>query len=263
MKSIACREHGGTFQIESRRGRPPVRCTDENPCTANPIIRVKTATGGKRIKAKAVPRSPEARLAQARAENPRPVRTREQVVDAGVAESATPVKRTRKPAVQPAEVVTTVNPSVPLAHAARKRLEPLGWHCKGVATGTQARVTATRGDELLILVWVDGVVKAQEYVLWNQNKHTANGMPAHSLKFDPDELTDAELVRNISGMRVTWWNALAGTEEHAIVSPDKVQIEHAYSGSGEETPGSRVVKFVAIDQGFRAFRASALLKVGR
>ena len=32
MKVIQCREHGGSFEIESRRGRPPVRCTDENPC---------------------------------------------------------------------------------------------------------------------------------------------------------------------------------------------------------------------------------------
>lgn len=255
MKSITCREHGGTFEIESRRGRPPVRCTDENPCTVERANRAKQAriTGSKRIKATAVPR----KLTDAESVERR---TRDR---AAILAPEPPRKRARKPAVVAAEATVTVNPSVPLAHAARKRLEPLGWHCKGVATGTQARVTATRGDELLILVWVDGVVKAQEYVLWNQNKHTANGMPAHSLKFDPDELTDAELVRNISGMRVTWWNALAGTEEHAIVSPDKVQIEHAYSGSGEETPGSRVVKFVAIDQGFRAFRASALLKVGR
>ncbi|HEY6018386.1 MAG TPA: hypothetical protein VIY48_00345 [Candidatus Paceibacterota bacterium] len=33
MKRIACREHGGTFEIVAKRGRPPVRCTEDNPCS--------------------------------------------------------------------------------------------------------------------------------------------------------------------------------------------------------------------------------------
>lgn len=270
MKSITCREHGGTFEIESRRGRPPVRCTDENPCTANPIIRVKTATGGKRIKAKAVPRSPEARLAQARAENPRPVRTREQVVDAGVAESATPVRRTRKPAVKPAEVTTTVNLSIPLAHAVKGRLEPLGWLCKGrawFAEGPEsigmAEVTASRGEELLTIAWADGTLVNQDYSLWNMEKPSKNNKPATRLRFDPDELTDSELVRELSGMRITWWNSLGQTEETGIVSPTKITIEHSFSGSGEETPADRIIKFVNLNHGSRSIRVGALLRVGR
>lgn len=95
-------------------------------------------------------------------------------------------------------------------------------------------------------------------------KPSDNGMPKHALPFDPDELSDSELIRAISGMEVTWWNRIAKSRESATVSPDKVNITHAYNATGDEVPGDRVITFVDYaGSGFRSFRAGALLKIGK
>src|SRR5690348_5253815 len=33
MKTLQCRDHGGTFTVIPKRGRPPVRCSPDNVCT--------------------------------------------------------------------------------------------------------------------------------------------------------------------------------------------------------------------------------------
>jgi hypothetical protein len=125
-------------------------------------------------------------------------------------------------------------------------------------------MTATRGEELLTIVWQAGSLFSQNYSLWSTMKPSDNGMPKHSLPFDPDELSDSELIRALSGMEVTWWNRIAKASESATVSPDKVNITHAYNATGDEVPGDRVVTFVDHSgSGFRSFRAGALLKIGR
>lgn len=185
------------------------------------------------------------------------------------------------------------NPSVAPAMAAKKRLELLGWTCKGRAwvrspdeqlhIGTQAwtniartlaEVTAVRGEELLVMVWADGECVQQDYSAWTtiesgDAQAAANGMPKAlqakrtAMGFDPFELSDMELIRRLSGMKVTWWNKLAGSEMTGVVSGVKVQIEKSYDGRGNELPADRIVKFNdQHDGGFRAFRIAALIKVG-
>jgi hypothetical protein len=125
-----------------------------------------------------------------------------------------------------------------------------------------AQMTATRGSESLVITWNDGKLASQDYNLWH-NRRSLNGMPARKLKFNPDEMTDRELIRAISGMKVTWWNTLGKTEETYVVSGDRLSIEHFYASNGEEDTGRRIVKF--LDQngnGYRHFHAEALLKVG-
>jgi len=125
-----------------------------------------------------------------------------------------------------------------------------------------AEVTAVRGSESLVITWNDGKVIRQDYNLWH-NRRSLNGMPPYKLKFNPDEMTDRELIRQISGMKVTWWNTLGKTEETYVVSGDKLSIEHFYTSNGEEDTGRRIVKF--LDQngnGYRHFHVEALIKVG-
>jgi hypothetical protein len=36
FRQIICGVHGGTFNIPMRRGRPPSKCAEFNPCTLHP-----------------------------------------------------------------------------------------------------------------------------------------------------------------------------------------------------------------------------------
>lgn len=156
-----------------------------------------------------------------------------------------------------AEAPLTVNPSLPLAKAAKERLVALGWVCEGRAQGVTATVNARRGDETLLLEWDAGKIVTQNYSLFSEDPRE-NGIPAHRLNFEPAEVTDSELVRLISGMKVTWWNTLAGSTESGIVGK-KVSIEHLY----DDDTSKRIVKFIDHGGGgFRAFHDTALLKVG-
>jgi hypothetical protein len=166
-----------------------------------------------------------------------------------------------------AKVNTSPNQSALKAYEARYRLEPLGWQVTGRAWVEGelrcAEITAVRGTETLFIKWVNGVMESERYVVWD-DKPSANNRPAHRLGFDPDEMPDRELVQALSGMKVTWWNALGQSEETAIIPGAKVVIEHAYSGIGDETPADRIIKFVDVaGSGFRAFRVGALLKIGK
>lgn len=166
------------------------------------------------------------------------------------------------------------NASLPMAQVAKAKLEVLGWTAKGRAWEEQpsddgdpggqqmAMVTASRGEETISLTWQDGVLVDQQYSLWSE-KPSDNGKPPSKLDINPNEMTDRELVHMISGMKVTWWNSLARSNESAIVGT-KLTIEHVYdtAENGLETV-KRLVKFVDHSGGgYRAFHVDALLKVG-
>jgi len=233
MNSYRCRDHGGTFYVQSRRGRPPVRCTEDNLCKQD--------------------------------NEGTPKRTRKELVERSMPISKAPTKHE---AVITSPVKPPANKSVLQAQACKAELEALGWTAKGRGWveeshgAAMAQVTATRGSESLVITWNDGKLANQDYNLWH-NRRSLNGMPARKMKFNPDEMTDRELIRAISGMKVTWWNTLGKTEETYVVSGDKLSIEHFYASNGEEDTGRRIVKF--LDQngnGYRHFHAEALLKVG-
>jgi hypothetical protein len=228
-KRFQCRTHeGGIFSMPARRGRPSVRCTEEHPCD----------------KAEDYERATE----------PRKNRERQ------LAKSVTrPVERNAEPR-------TMTNPSLPLAKEAKARLEAVGWVCKGRAFADDdgswcAELTASRDQETLIMQWVDGNVVRQDYAM-EFLKVEENKYPDRSLTFDPDEVTDSELIRMVRGMKVTWWNTIAGAKETAIVG-GTVTIEHIFRDNGDEDNSKRIVKFLDHGGGgFRAFHSSALLKVG-
>lgn len=235
LKTLKCREHGGTFQVVPKRGRPPTKCSPENVCT-----RYGKAEKGL---AEFVPASDKPALERARKRLPKSLTT------------SPPAEAVSKPRSEPTASLTQ-------AMAAKSLLEAQGWVCTGKARGQDATITASRGEETLFLGYRDGELLQQNYLLWNTDQPSANGKPASQLTLDPDEMTDSELVRWLSGMRVTWWNRL-GKEEKSVIGSNKITIEHSFAGNGDETPGDRIVKFVDHeDKAFRAFRVAALIKVG-
>lgn len=311
LKSILCRDHGGHFEIEAKRGRPPVRCSEDNPCDRAPkaaskrrvaeaiqkpgiqaaiqkltlsqwqaaaknagfgkatIARLKTPGQFRQLLGLEAGELPAGVTPKARAANEVASVTAERLE---AAEAGSPTPTARKPRQRaskaaPAPVEERVNPSIPKAHAARALLEPQGWKVTGRASfegeEAHASILAMRGEEQLHMVWVDGGLVAQQYSMWNMETPAKNNTPDHKLPFDPDEMTDAELVRAISGMKVTWWNRIGQMTENAIVSKDRVQVQHLYDGKGDETPADRVITFTDMGgDGFRSFRVGALLKIG-
>lgn len=248
MKTITCRTHGGTFQITPKRGRPPVKCGDPYPvCTL-----ADRGTRRERIQ-----RTPLA------VEKPAKAQREEQTIRAAVKRAAA---RAASALESPVEAPTASNLSVPLAMTARDMLEAQGWACTARAIGAQGvEMQASRGTERMVVVWEAGEVVSQQYSLWDTEKPSANGKPADRTKlpFDPDEMTDKELIQTLSGMRVIWWNRIAQGEESATI-PSKAQIVHTYNGIGDETPADRVITFVdAHGSGFRSFRVGALMRIGK
>ena len=168
-----------------------------------------------------------------------------------------------------AEPRTSANDSLPLAMRAKAQLEPLGWTVKGRAwvegasvVTHHAEVIASRGAETLVMHWVDGVLAEQQYSM-EHLKESENGIPPHKLNFNPDEMTDGELVRMLRGMKVTWWNTLGSSTETAIIGPANIAIEHLFVGGGDTDNSKRIIKFLDHSGGgFRAFHVGALLKVG-
>ena len=242
MITIQCRDHGGTFQIQPKRGRRPVRCTRENACTRYASSPQRTTEG-----------PPESW-----------VPSRVEATASAIKNARMAVEGFNKAHPQVQHMAT--NPSVVLAMAAKQRLEAQGWLCKGRGWLEDehefATLTATRDEETIIMHWNDGQLIQQDYSLWHEAP-SANGKPRGSLSFAPDECTDRELVRALAGCKVTWWNVLGQKEETAIIAPESIKIEHAYNGHGDETPGDRIVKFIEHGgAGYRAFRMAALLKVG-
>lgn len=257
MKTITCRDHGGTFNVPIARGRPPVRCSPENKCSKAVVV-TETVPNSRitRTRTKTTHIEPDIKRERDR-----------QAIEAAkrrvVSRETNSVGNT-EPISKAASNGRVLNPSTALAKAAKAQLEPLGWVCTGRASGTLAWLGAVRGEEVLTLAWENGVLTAQNYIMWAlERAPIANGVPAHKLPFDPDEMSDGELVRAFSGMKVTWWNRLGQSEVTATI-PDKLSIEHIYNGVGDEMPGDRIVKFIDRDNGgYRAFHVGALLKIGR
>lgn len=167
------------------------------------------------------------------------------------------------PAESNGAALKTRNTSVPLAKAAKEHLSALGWTTQGRAFADDdgawcAELIASRATgETLIMQWLDGRIVRQDYSL-NYDRPADNHIPPNKLGFDPEELTDRELVDRIRGMKVVWWNTLGNSTESGTIG-NKVSVEHVF----DDNTAKRLVKFVDHGgQGFRAFHVSALLKVG-
>ncbi len=228
VRRIKCRAHGGIFTIQVKRGRQPVSCKPEFPCDRADTPEYKV---GDTVTVGGIAFTKHAELPESFAEAPKPA-----------------------------------NPSLPLAKAAKERLTAVGWvvHGRGFADDDGrwcAEVTASRDQETLIMQWLDGVCVRQDYSM-EFAKPSQNNYPENDLHFDPAELSDSELVRMIKGMKVTWWNTIAGGKETAVIGGN-VTIEHIFFANGDEDSSKRIVKFIDHGGGgFRAFHVSALLKVG-
>lgn len=246
-KRIKCRTHGGYFTVEARRGRPPVKCTEDNKCDAQTVAAP--------TKARTVPTSRGNRVMHpAGAQSTTPTSgapTARSTVSANGSQSANWVE---------VKAATTKEINRIFRHVIE-----LGWDAKRAwLDDNHAEITATRGDEMLYVVVTGGKAIHEQYSLWHFDKPSLNRKPAHNLPFDPDEIGDAELARQLVGTRVTWYNKLSGREEHGVCGKETIKIEHGYNSRGDEVPGERIVKFVDPDrQHFVAFRLDALLKVGK
>ena len=318
-KRIMCRSHDGVFMVLPRRGRPPVKCTDDNPCTGHPQFakirqtqqRVAKAAGITTVKddtgqvvalqgpsrvertastIKNARRAERANLDPAGDDldcmNAAELRSYARRIGASTLTKLTEADDLRRglrkyriireggevdtpvesDAAETVAIAQNTGPTAE-AKAAKERLVALGWDAKGRAWTSDGRchaeITATRGDEMLVMTWHDNVLIQQDYSLWSPDVPASNQRPAHKLGFDPDETPDRELVQRLAGMKVTWWNKLAGTQETAIMGKDKIRIEHSYTGIGDETPDDRIIHFCDPSSGgFRAFRVGALLKIG-
>lgn len=241
LRRIKCRIHDGIFAIHPKRGRQPVSCKPEYPCD--------------------------------RADTETPKEMKERTSPIGIPEF---VPANEKPALERvrqrlAEAAKATNPSLPLAKVAKERLTAVGWVVQGRGwledndgmhrPVGMAEITASRDHETLIIQWRDGDLVSQTYAM-EFVKPSQNNYPENDLHFNPNELSDSELVRMIKGMKVTWWNTIAGAKESAIAGGN-ITVEHIFFANGNEDDSKRIVKFVDRDAGgFRAFHVSALLKVG-
>lgn len=240
-KRIKCRVHGGYFTVEARRGRPPVKCTEDNECDAQKVPSTSARTGSSSL---------GKRMAEHASKTPTSDATRATVNASGSSDRAN-WSEARQATVREINRIFT-------------ELSKLGWTAqRSWADKSTAEITATRGEEMIYVTVVNGTATMQ-YSLWSFDKPAANKRPATNLPFDPDEIGDGELARYLVGSRVTWYNRLSGKEETAICGKESIRIEHGFNARGDEIPGERIIKFVDADEmSFRAFRLDQLLKVGK
>jgi len=251
LKRIKCRDHGGFFMVESRRGRPPVRCTEENECDAQKVPSAKTRTGSNAV-AVAMLTAGRAQMA----ESGEPSKTRTSAVTAAP-ESASATGGRANWVERKKATTREVNR---IFHLLAER----GWEVKrSWLTDDTADLVATRDEEMAYYAIRDGKVIHEQYSLWSFDKPSLNGKPAHNLPFDPEEIGDRELVRVLAGMKIKWYNRLSGKEEEGFCGTE-VRVEHCFNGKGDEVPGERIIKFIDPDRKhFMAFRLDQLLKVGK
>lgn len=269
-KSLPCRLHGGTFTIEAKRGRPPVKCGGDYPeCSkAGATEKPARVRGSKTRPAKPLTEvhSPtERRKAVAAAQKPRRRVETAQVVEETPEEVSTPDKR------------SVMAATVALAQEAKDKLVAQGWTVTGrgyvdpveVSPGTTvggvpcAELIAARGDERITMHWRGDKLVDQQYSLWDMEQPHKNEMPEKGISSKYDEFTDKELVAEMAGQRVTWWNKLGKNKEVAYCPPDSVKIAHCYNGAGDETPADRIVTIVDHGgTGYRSFRVGQILKIG-
>lgn len=244
-KKIKCRVHGGYFTVEARRGRPPVKCTEDNKCDAQTVAApTKARTASERVTTFSV-------------DQPLPSKKPTSGVRTAPASASASADR--------ASWVENKASTTKQINKLFLQLNELGWNAKRAwIDDNHAEITATRGEEMLYIVVTKGAVLSQTYSLWHFDKPSLNGKPKHNLPFDPDEIGDGELARYLVGAKVTWFNRLSDKTETAYCGRDNIRIEHGYNAVGDEVPGERIIKFVDADgMGFRAFRLDALLKVGK
>ena len=274
QREASCRDHGGKFYFANRRGRSPVRCTEENPCdmVKRPsrkaaMVTRKTVAGVPNVKVHAPAETRSKRPPKTTLPVESSLRTTQRC-SCPEMDGERHVRGIKgcKYATKGAPTVVRHNPSIQFAGKARERLEPLGWNLKGKAGFDEdgiawAMVTGSRLEETIVLRWENGKLVDQIYSVWNSDASPGmNGRPRSRLPFDPDEMVDSELIRELAGRKVTWWNNQANGTEHAIIG-DKLQIQHNFTG-GNET--ARMILFVDKTAGrpaFRAFHVGALMKV--
>lgn len=312
VKKISCRDHaGGVFTVAPRRGRPPVRCTEDNPCTtANKPMRpgsreaqvvitpeddIHSMTLGQ-LKAysrkhfstisklnsrsqliSAIERQWEKQSSAEKSASGKTARgearitTEERVRNSNAIRAISESRMTTEkaePRFRASDEVKNAHgrdKSLELAQKAKAQLVAQGWEVQGSAKGDVITISAHRGDELLSIVWKDGVAIDQSYSLWSVDKPSQNGeIPAHSLPFDPEWATDGEIAAHLVGMKITWWNRIAGKEEKGVCGHGTISIEHRFDGAGHEIPSERLIKF--LDGGttgrMRLIQLGQLLKVG-
>ena len=272
---VQCRTHGGIFRAPKRPGRRPVKCSAERPCTK--------ASGQESTEDKPT-LSNNRRYLRTSTLKPGKVTVRTvdalERVDSGVTTAVERIAssvRKRQSAVAQQESPTesiqsrAENKTLFLAMQAKEELVAKGWEVVGEAWLDEehdyASITATRDEELITALWRNGEAVSQEYSLWD-NGNMAKNIPAKqpepnkALGFDPDELSDVELLRAIAGQKVKWLNRISGGTESAIMDPGAIQIQHTYvGGTADENPGDRIIKFVDKGFGYRAFYVKQLSAV--
>lgn len=257
VRKAICRDHaGGRFTPPVRRGRPPVRCTPEYPCSA-----VETA-----IPPQGKAKSAHGKQLQEAAVEPvkitRP--TRKEMAAERAAFEATDREQRRQAKAVNQGMSDGLSVSLEKAKRAKAELISRGFTVEGHAKGTTAEITAARDDELIVMAWEDGLLTVSQYSLWSTDKPSENEVPASNLPFDVDEISDRELVQQLIGRKVTWFNRLKQGTETAYAGRETLRIDHVYNGVGDETPADRIIHFIDPDHGgFRTFRLGALLKVGK
>jgi hypothetical protein len=263
-KTLTCQEHGGEFRIPRKAGRPPSRCSEAHPCTM-----VKPPKSTKKATTDVAARTAETRKGKmpTKTKQTRPAKSVQSTKRRpDRQEDAKPATKSRPAA---SDVTVRHNPSVVLAKRAKDQLEPLDWNLKGRAWIDEddhawAEVTGSRGEESIVLLWQDGKFYSQDYSLWDADKtpgqQPLSPKPKSKLPFDPDEMSNAELAKELSGRTVTWWNRLGGSQEHAVIG-DKLKIEHAYTGGNETSRQVHFVDKTPNHYAFRTFNVDALMRV--
>jgi hypothetical protein len=174
-----------------------------------------------------------------------------------------------------------------------KSILEFGWAYEITTEGDLSEIVATRGTEVLYQTWLAGVYQhPATYTVGDRTILTRNASHAKlyaarppvaaaaelkrvaenkafkprevappvrksRLPFDPAMATDEEIVAQITGKAVKWHNRFTQSEESATVGQDPRRIRV------EEQGGERVVLFCCPSTGFRAFRVSALVAVGK
>lgn len=130
------------------------------------------------------------------------------------------------------------------------------WSYKGhtiaVRNANACRLLAERAHEDL----VEAAVKRINSKAVAQKKRGGKGEKMErSLPFDPETVTDEELVDRLIGRAVTWHNAVADKQETYSLRP-KVKPTVKKLNNGE-----RVVNVLTIGHGTRSFRLSGLINI--
>lgn len=170
-----------------------------------------------------------------------------------------------------------------------------GWASEiRVEEGDRIEVTSKRGDEILFIEWMNGVYQnsatytiadrtvkirnasaakayaardpkagAEELVRVTSNKaFRKKAVPSEDLQrsrlpFDPATATEPEILEAILGRTVVWHNRISVRSETAVVGKDPRRAHFT------EFEGERIFNFCCPNTGFRSFRLSGLLRVGR